>query len=97
MRAKQASILAAASKLVAPKGRLVYATCSILRTENEAIVEAFLAEHPAFVAVDAREVLKEQGIEVPALEGPWLKLRPDVHATDGFFAAVLERKTDDAK
>ena len=44
--AKQARILAAAATLVKPGGRLVYATCSVLPEENDAIVDAFLAAHP---------------------------------------------------
>ena len=54
---KQASILSAASALVKKGGRLVYATCSLLEEENEAVVGAFLAAHPEFVVLPARDVL----------------------------------------
>lgn len=87
---KQASILAGAARLVKPGGRLVYATCSILDEENEAIVEQFLAARDDFVLVPMKDVLAEQKI---ALEmDAYLKLSPQKHQTDGFFAAVLERK-----
>jgi 16S rRNA (cytosine967-C5)-methyltransferase len=89
MRAKQASLLQAASRLVKSGGRLVYATCSLLREENEDIVAGFLAAEPAFGVVPAGEVLRQQGIGLPM--GEFLRLWPHVHATDGFFAAVLER------
>ncbi|MGE5946214.1 MAG: RsmB/NOP family class I SAM-dependent RNA methyltransferase [Betaproteobacteria bacterium] len=89
LTAKQAAILAAAATLVRPGGRLVYATCSLLRAENEAIVEAFLAGHPGFTLVPAADVLARQGIEV---EGEMLRLLPHRHRTDGFFAAILERQ-----
>ncbi|WP_412480914.1 RsmB/NOP family class I SAM-dependent RNA methyltransferase [Azonexus sp. IMCC34839] len=89
LNAKQASILEAAATLVKLGGRLVYATCSLLREENEAIVEAFLAKHEGFVLVPASGVLARHGI---ALEGDMLRLLPHRHNTDGFFAAVLERK-----
>jgi 16S rRNA (cytosine967-C5)-methyltransferase len=50
---KQASILDAAAKLVRPGGRVVYATCSLLTAENEAVVDAFLAGHPDFTLAPA--------------------------------------------
>jgi 16S rRNA (cytosine967-C5)-methyltransferase len=90
LTSKQASILAAAARLVKPGGRLVYATCSVLEAENEAIVAAFLAEHTEFVLVPAGKVLAEQRIELEM--GDYLSLWPHRHATDGFFAAVLERR-----
>jgi 16S rRNA (cytosine967-C5)-methyltransferase len=86
---KQTAILASASRLVKKGGRLVYATCSILPEENQNIVQAFLASHPDFVLLPAGEVLKQQKIEMEM--GDYLELRPNLHATDGFFAAVLER------
>jgi 16S rRNA (cytosine967-C5)-methyltransferase len=86
---KQSSILAAASKLLKPGGRLVYATCSLLHEENRAIVDAFLAVHPEFVLRHAGEILAQQKIAVDV--GECLQLLPQVHGTDGFFAAVLER------
>ncbi len=86
---KQASILAAAAKLLKPGGRLVYATCSLLPEENARIVDAFLAAHPGFARRPAGEVLAAQGIAI-ALAGPDLQLAPHTHGTDGFYAAVLE-------
>jgi len=91
LAAKQASILAAAATLVKPGGRLVYATCSLLAEENEDIVQAFLGSHPDFALVPAADILKRQGITVPRTE-QYLRLYPHVHDTDGFFAAVMERK-----
>lgn len=87
---KQAAILAAAAKLVRPGGRLVYATCSILAEENEAIVDSFLAAHPGFRRLSARELLSAQGIAIDC--GEDMCLAPQIHGTDGFYAAVLERE-----
>ncbi|MFZ6849989.1 RsmB/NOP family class I SAM-dependent RNA methyltransferase [Undibacterium sp. RuRC25W] len=89
LNVKQASILASASRMVKPGGRLVYATCSILDEENEDIVKAFLAEHADFTLVPASKVLAEQKVDLEM--GDYLKLYPHVHQTDGFFAAILER------
>jgi 16S rRNA (cytosine967-C5)-methyltransferase len=90
MTEKQTAIMDSAARLVKFGGRLVYATCSLLNEENDAIVEAFLAAHPDFELVPMHKVLAEQRI---ALEmGDYLKMLPHKHGTDGFFAAVLERK-----
>jgi 16S rRNA (cytosine967-C5)-methyltransferase len=98
--ALQHSILASAARCVAPGGRLVYGTCSVLREENEMQAETFLAEHPDFELLDATEVLRAgragEMVGEAALKTPYLKLRPDVHGTDGFFAAVFQRKTASA-
>ncbi|MGE4336694.1 MAG: RsmB/NOP family class I SAM-dependent RNA methyltransferase [Pigmentiphaga sp.] len=85
----QGRILASAARCVAPGGRLVYATCSLLRAENQDQVEAFLAQRSDFRLVPVAEVLANRSPLQP--EGDMLQLRPDVHGTDGFFAAVLER------
>src|SRR6185369_2246042 len=61
LTAKQSAILTAAARLVKPGGRLVYATCSLLEEENEAIVAAFLASYPLFASVSAQDVLARQG------------------------------------
>jgi 16S rRNA (cytosine967-C5)-methyltransferase len=90
LNVKQLSILNGAARLVKAGGRLVYATCSILEEENENIVTQFLTANDAFSLVPMNVVLEEQRI---ALEmGDYLKLMPHRHQTDGFFAAVLERK-----
>jgi 16S rRNA (cytosine967-C5)-methyltransferase len=88
---KQLSILASAARLVKKGGRLVYATCSILEAENEAVVQQFLANHPDFALVPVRDVLAEQRIDLEM--GDYLSMWPHRHATDGFFAAVLERQS----
>lgn len=92
MVAKQGAILAAAARLVRPGGRLVYATCSLLAEENDAIVDAFLAAHPGFAQLSAQDILDKQGVVVTT--GERLRLMPHVHDTDGFFAAVMERRAE---
>jgi 16S rRNA (cytosine967-C5)-methyltransferase len=92
---KQASILDGASRLVKFGGRLVYATCSLLDEENDAIAAQFLATHPDFALVPMHQVLLEQ--RIPLEMGDYLKMLPHKHGTDGFFAAVFERKAGSAK
>ncbi|MBX3610819.1 MAG: RsmB/NOP family class I SAM-dependent RNA methyltransferase [Hydrogenophaga sp.] len=92
----QRAILASAARLLKPGGRLVYATCSLLREENEAVAEAFGADHPGFVAEPVGDLLA--GLRVPEAAtltsgegGRFLRLWPHRHHTDGFFAAVWRK------
>jgi 16S rRNA (cytosine967-C5)-methyltransferase len=94
---QQQAILTSAARLLKPGGRLLYATCSLLREENEAVAEAFGATHPEFAAVVVRDVLA--GLAVPNPDAlcageahQWLRLWPHRHATDGFFAAIWQKK-----
>jgi 16S rRNA (cytosine967-C5)-methyltransferase len=87
---KQSSILRAAAALVKPGGRLVYATCSLLREENDVVIDSFLAGHPEFIPLAAGEILRRQ--DIPVDTGERLRLSPHRHGTDGFFAMVMERR-----
>ncbi len=87
---KQSAILLAASKMVKDGGFLAYATCSILREENQEIVEQFLEDNPQFSIVQINEVL---GDIVPDLSDKrYLQLYPHKHGCDGFFACVMQKK-----
>ncbi len=96
----QAKILQSASRLVKSGGRLVYATCSLLQVENEVIAQAFGAANPDFAPMEVGALLEEQKITQAAahcsgsLDAParYLRLWPQLHSTDGFFAAVWQRK-----
>ncbi|HVZ43348.1 MAG TPA: RsmB/NOP family class I SAM-dependent RNA methyltransferase [Ramlibacter sp.] len=96
LAAKQKAILESAARLLKPGGRLVYATCSLLRQENEGIAEAFTAAHADFAPVPVGGLLAQ--LKVPRAEtlvagegGLYLRLWPHRHATDGFFAAVWQK------
>lgn len=97
MTARQAAILRSAARLLKPGGRLVYATCSLLPQENEAIAEAFSAEAAGLRPVPAESILEglKLGGKGLAAGGPdgglYLRLWPHRHATDGFFAAAWHK------
>ncbi|MGZ3406738.1 MAG: RsmB/NOP family class I SAM-dependent RNA methyltransferase, partial [Polyangia bacterium] len=86
----QRALLERYAPLVAVGGRLIYATCTVDAAENDAVVDAFLAAHPEFVSVPAKEILGKARAEQLG-DGVRLRLTPHQHDTDGFFAAVLRR------
>ncbi|MQA29924.1 MAG: 16S rRNA (cytosine(967)-C(5))-methyltransferase RsmB [Luteitalea sp.] len=88
--AMQRRMLANASSVVAPGGRLVYATCSSEPEENEQIAEAFLRQTPGFMAIDARGVHPALPAGVVDDRGH-LRTTPDAHGLECFFGAVFER------
>lgn len=98
MHSLQTGILARAAKLVKPGGRLVYVTCSMLRGENEATVDAFEEDHPSFRPVPITGALRTAAITdagrarlAELATGHRLRLSPASSNTDGFFAALYER------
>ena len=103
--ATQAAILRQAARLLKPGGRLVYATCSLLPAENEAVAMQFSAEQKsAFMPLNAAQILQSRKVKdamqlcspaeaaTDATAGQFLRLWPHLHGTDGFFAAVWQKK-----
>ncbi len=95
--ALQQAILTSAARLLKPGGRLVYATCSLLPAENEAVADAFSNAQPRFEPMPVADLLA--GLHVKGANaltagnsGQWLRLWPHQHATDGFFAAVWRKR-----
>lgn len=89
----QAAILQNGLRLLAPGGRLVYATCSLEAEENEAVVESVMSEASDFRRKERAELVKE----FPSLatlfdSSGTFRTRPDLHGTDGFFAALIVRE-----
>jgi 16S rRNA (cytosine967-C5)-methyltransferase len=95
LQAKQAAILDSAARLLKPGGRLVYATCSLLRAENEDVADAFGERHGADFEPLAAGALLAPAVGEAASEldaAGRLRLWPHRHGTDGFFAAVWQRR-----
>lgn len=89
----QRKMLRNALAVLAPGGRLVYATCSLESEENEQVVESILQESPQLQLLGWTEL----AAEFPAFSElfdrrGYFRTRPDVHSMDGFFAAVVVRK-----
>ncbi len=93
LRTTQDALLKQAAKYVKPGGRLVYATCSILPSENEDRVAAFLERDDDFEPIPAAGVWRETvGTEPPPGLGEYFRALPHSIRTDGFFAASLYRR-----
>jgi 16S rRNA (cytosine967-C5)-methyltransferase len=99
LQSRQISILQSAVTKLAPRGTLVYSTCSLEREENQDVIDAVLAKNTGFRVVDIRSTLEELRSEGELvwsdldslLAGPFLRTVPGVHPSDGFFAAIIAR------
>jgi 16S rRNA (cytosine967-C5)-methyltransferase len=91
---RQRQLLDLAARLVKPRGRLIYATCSPLPEENAGVLEAFLAAHPDYAVAPPHAELPPG---VPAASGhpPAISTWPDLPALDGFSIAVMRRASSD--
>lgn len=82
----QRQLLERAATLCAPGGRIVYATCTLLRSENQDVVAAAVASQPRLSTVPLSQVL---GARAEHLGGDVFTVTPHQHGTDGFFAQIL--------
>lgn len=88
----QMELLEIAAAKTKAKGRIIYITCSVLRDENEEIIEAFLNNHPEFAPINLK-LLWQQKIEAPypCASEIYLRMSPLATNSDGFFVCVLEK------
>jgi 16S rRNA (cytosine967-C5)-methyltransferase len=89
LASRQLAILEGVAAVVRPGGALVYATCSLLRRENEEVIRSFLSSHPEWTSVEPTRTLPASAREL-VVDGA-LRTAPDLHGLDGFFAVRLER------
>ena len=88
----QKAILGHALAVLAPGGRLVYATCSLEFEENENVVEKALAAAPGCCRLGREDLEREFPAWAELFDSSgYFRTRPDLHGMDGFFAAVIER------
>ncbi|MEK6572427.1 MAG: hypothetical protein AABZ61_13710 [Bacteroidota bacterium] len=90
MSSQQRKLLERWSAVVKPGGRLVYATCTLLRQENEDVVEDFLTKRGDFTLVPPASLLSNLNLSELSRDA-YLYLYPHRHGTGGFFAAVMRR------
>jgi len=90
LRTKQLHIMETHHHFVKGNGMLVYATCSLLREENEEILEEFLIRHSEFSRVDLSALAQKTGLSGFITDG-YFKLFPHQQGTDGFFCGALQR------
>ncbi len=91
LAALQLDLLHSSSRLLAKRGRLVYATCSTEPEENEEVVARFLSESPSFRRVDATSSLPEGARRLVDANGDF-RTSPELDDMDGYFAAILVRR-----
>ena len=92
LAAAQRRMLQHAAAVVAPGGRLIYATCSSEPEENEDIADAFVQGAPTFTPVDARTVHAQLPPDTIDARGH-LRTEPDRHGLECFYGAVFERRS----
>ncbi|OLA79348.1 MAG: hypothetical protein BHW57_07415 [Azospirillum sp. 47_25] len=89
----QAELLEKAFNHIRRGGRVVYITCSILRDENEDIIEAFLARHTDAIPVNLRHLWEDKlDGRYPGQDDFMLRMNPLLTRTDGFFVCILEKR-----
>ncbi len=88
----QSDLLNIAAQKTAKKGRIIYITCSVLKDENEDIIEKFLNQNENFTPINLKELwAKKIEAPYPCASEKYLRMSPLTTSTDGFFVCILER------
>ena len=89
----QAELLDIAAVKTKTGGRIIYMTCSVLKEENEDMIEAFCRRQPGFAPLNLKDLWgRKNAAPYPAADERYLRLSPLTTGTDGFFVCVLEKK-----
>jgi 16S rRNA (cytosine967-C5)-methyltransferase len=96
LQQRQIAILKAAIQQLAPGGRLVYSTCSLEPEEGEQVVEPLLGAEVQLL--DCGTELSKLPAEIASpdqalIRGKYLRTLPGIHPCDGFFAAIITKRT----
>jgi 16S rRNA (cytosine967-C5)-methyltransferase len=102
LRSWQLAILRSAMHQLAIRGRLIYSTCSLEKEENEQVIEEAMSGNSGFQIIACETELRrlsESGELIwpepkSLCRGPYLRTIPGIHPCDGFFAAILERRSN---
>lgn len=86
--AKQKTILQNAAGAIKKGGHLIYCTCSLLRAENEDVIQQFFVKNPSFTLAPIPETVQKTLIE----KNGFFRTYPHRHNMDGFFGAILQRQ-----
>ena len=88
----QGDLLNIAAQKTSKNGRIIYITCSVLKDENEDVVEKFLNQNENFAPINLKELwVKKLDSPYPCANEKYLRMSPLNTSTDGFFVCVLER------
>ena len=90
--AMQLALLRSVYALLAPRGRLLYASCSVLRAENTAVISEFLSTEPTALDVTESARLLLPGVAPVQGPGPGCALPCGAADADGFYYACLEKR-----
>jgi 16S rRNA (cytosine967-C5)-methyltransferase len=91
MARTQGNLLFSAARILKRGGRLLYTTCSILKEENEDVVDRFLLASANMIRIDMRENFQGSRKDLFTPRGE-LRLWPHIHDCDGFYACLMEKR-----
>lgn len=87
--AQQKAIMNNAALSLKKGGSLIYSTCTIMPEENEEVIDEFIAHHRNFICIRPPDTIDSRFVS----DRGYFQSYPHRHGTDGFFGAVLRKKS----